>query len=73
MKSSLSYSVKIIKYVYDVIYEDDNYTVEIYIDEIDKTVSENNVFDEHGHLLDYEGNEGELRENLLAYVLKEYH
>jgi|DEB19_MinimDraft_3_1074340.scaffolds.fasta_scaffold18467_5 hypothetical protein len=72
MKSSLSYSVRITKYVYDVVYEDDNYTVEVYIDDTDEMV-EDNVFDEHGHLLGYEGNEGELRDNLLAHVLKEHH
>ena len=72
MKSTLSYSVRITKYSYDVVYNGDNYTVEIYIDETDEMV-EDNVFSERGDILGYEGSEGELRDILLTGVLKEWH
>ena len=72
MKITLSYSFKITKYSYDVVYDGDNYTVEIYIDETDEMV-EDNVFSERGDILGYEGSEGELRDILLTGVLKELH
>lgn len=72
MKASLQYSIRIIKYVYDVKYKGETYTAEVYINEEDKSFVEDNIFDEHGHLLNYEGNEGEIREQILNYIAKEF-